>query len=311
MNKILARNIIATITYYDVLDYPLSSFEIWKHLINAHSSESDQKFSLNEVIVCLADEDIFKYLSEKNGFYFLCGREGLVNVRRERERISLRKIKRLRRIVSFLRVSPFVRMMCVTGRLAYKNCEETSDLDLLIVYKYGHIWTGRFFLTIISHIFGVRRYGEKTNDRVCLNYHITTESLCVPTKDLFAAHEYFFAFPLYDYDKYFENFCVNNNWIETYKPQYSSAYRDHVLTMGDNQLSFLIRSFFEMIFADKGMEDRLRKAQEKKIKNNPKTDLEGALILHSNYHLVFLPKPHGPHVFEEYKKRLTALEVDF
>lgn len=311
MNSILAKNIIATITYYDVLDYPLSSFEIWKHLISAFPFGKKDKITLGDVIMCLSDEKIIAYVGEKNGFYFLCGREKLVDVRRDRELISLKKIKRLRRIVSFLRISPFVRMMCVTGRLAYNNCEQESDLDLLVVYEYGHIWTGRFFLTVLSHVCGVRRYGEKTKDRVCLNYHITTQSLCVPTKDLFAAHEYSFAFPLFDSKQYFDQFSAENKWIMSYKPQYTSFNKKHVLTMQDTLVSKGLRTVCEWIFADKGMEERLKKIQREKIINNPKTRLEGALILFNQRHLIFLPQPHGPQVFEEYKRRFLALEVDF
>ncbi|PID52191.1 MAG: hypothetical protein CR972_02805 [Candidatus Moraniibacteriota bacterium] len=310
VNRNLAKNIVATITYYDVLDYPLTSFEVWKHLIDSQASQKAKRYRLSDVDICLQEVALKKYISEKNGFYFLCGREKLIKKRKEREIISLQKIKKLQRIVSILRFSPFVRMICVTGRLAYKNCEENSDLDVLVVYKSGHIWTGRFFITVLSHVIGVRRYGDKTSDRVCLNYHITTESLSVPTRDLFAAHEYSFIFPLYDNNNFFEKFCEENMWIQNYKPQYSCEYKKHVLTVGDYFFGMILRSLFEIIFADKGMENRLRDFQGKKIANNLNTSLEGAMILYNDRHLVFLPRPHGPEVFEEYKKRLDALEID-
>ena len=44
---------------------------------------------------------------------------------------------------------------------------------------------------------------------------------------------------------------------------------------------------------------------------NPNTYKKGALILYNDKHLVFLPKQHGPSVFEEYKKRFEALEITF
>lgn len=311
VNRELAKNIIATITYYDVLDYPLTSFEIWKHLIFSQVVSDEKQWRLEDIVLCLQNDSMNHYISQKNGFYFLCGREGLVDLRKDREIISLQKIKKLKRIVSLLRISPFVRMICVTGRLAHKNCEKDSDLDVLIVYRDGHIWTGRFFLTMLAHVFRVRRYGDKTSDRICLNYHVTTSSLDLPTRDLFAAHEYSFIFPLYDQGNFFTEFCLKNSWIQNFKPHYSCEHKKHVLTMSDSFVSTFLRAIFELILADRGMENRLREFQSKKIKSNPKTKIEGALILCNDRHLVFLPRPHGPEVFEEYKKRFESLEINF
>lgn len=67
----------------------------------------------------------------------------------------------------------------------------------------------------------------------------------------------------------------------------------------------------EWVLGDKGMEERLKKIQEKKIAHNPKTHAEGSLVLYNDKYLVFLPEPHGPTVFEEYKKRYEALEISF
>jgi hypothetical protein len=310
MDKILYRNIIATITYYDVLDYPLTSFEIWKYLIRYSGDDGKKMWSLTQIVEALQDRKILRYVVQKNGMYFLFGREKLVTIRREREYISFRKMRKLRRMVSILRISPFVRMICVTGRLSYANCDKNSDLDVLIAYKHNHIWTGRFMMTILSHILGVRRHRDKTNNRICLNYHITTKSLDVPTRDLFAAHEYAFIVPIFD-TGYFTQFCKKNTWIRQYKPHYACAQSMHTLTQGDNIVTKSIRGFGEMILGDRGMERRLQQAQHKKIIQNPKTLNDGALILCNERHLVFLPSPHGPEVFEEYKKRYEALELDF
>lgn len=311
MDKVLYKNIIATVTYYDVLDYPLTAFEIWKHLIRCGSDDSRDIWSLADVYSALEKKEITQYISQKNGIYFLFGRDKLVDTRRRHEYISFVKMRRLRRIVSILRISPFVRMICVTGRLAYNNCDVESDLDVLVTYKHGHIWTGRFFITIFAHVLGVRRQDNKTNNRICLNYHITTESLCVPTQDLFAAHEYTFIAPLFDVG-YFTQFCHENRlWIQNIKPHHKCTRTPSDLVVRDNVITKSIRNFMELILADRAMEKRLKKLQLQKIQKNPKTDKEGALIMCNDDNLIFLPKPHGPVVFEEYKRRFDALEINF
>ncbi|HIP50013.1 MAG TPA: hypothetical protein EYG99_01045 [Candidatus Pacebacteria bacterium] len=311
MDRILYKNIIATVTYYDVLNYPLTVFEVWKHLIRSSSDDSRGVWSLEDVRYALGEKEIAQYISQKNGMYFLFGRDELIALRRKREYISFVKMRKLRRIVSILRVSPFVRAICVTGRLAYNNCDKGSDLDVLVIYKYGHIWTGRFCLTVLSHILGVRRQDDKINNRICLNCHITTKSLCVPTRDLFAAHEYTFATPLFD-TNYHMQFChENKEWIQNMKPHHKCARTKSELTVGDNIITKYIRVFFEFILADSAMEKRLKKLQLKKIQSNPKTQKQGALILCNDNNLIFLPKPQGPVVFEEYKRRFDALEINF
>ncbi len=309
VDSILYKNILATITYHDVFDRPLTAFEVWKDMIRCSADHTNGTWILSDVYDALSAWEIRQYVGEKNGLYFLQGREHLVDTRRSRAIISMQKRKKIQKIARILCMSPFVRMICVTGRLSYDHCEEKSDLDLLIVYEHGHIWTGRLCVTILAHACGFRRYGDKVNDRACLNYHITTESLTVPTKDLFAAHEYSYIFPVFD-TGVFSHFCMENQWIHSYKP-HMMRNRSYVTAMKDTILTKNTRRFLELILGDRGMEQRLKRAQERKIKDNPKTQYKGGIVLYTDQFLVFLPKPHGPRVFEEYKRRFTALEVNF
>lgn len=308
MDRLLAKNIIATLTYYDVLDFPLTSFEIWRHMIWAQDGDHNHVWTPSEVEATLAQSDVRKYIAEKNGFYFLHGRESLVKIRGQRERVSVAKIKKLKRYVFWLRCVPFVRMITLTGRLSYKNGEPSSDLDILVAFAHGHIWTGRLLFTIATHVMGVRRYGDKHADRVCLNYYVSDQHLEVPTKDLYAAHEYSFIVPMYG-QAVFAEFVKANRWIRQYKPHYISENVESQWTQGDNAFCRLKRNAGEFLFRATFIEDKARAFQKKKILTNPKTQLPGACIIAEDTHLVFLPKPHGPRVFDEYKKRYGALEI--
>ncbi len=315
MTNQLQKNIIATITYFDVNDYPLTAFEIWKHLIKASSSVNieDEKSSwtLTEVMFALEGSTVKKYASEKNGFYFLQGREDLISKRKKRETISVDKIKKLRKKTFILKFVPFVRMICLTGGLSQKNGNNESDLDVLIVLKNKHIWTGRFFMTAVTQILGWRRYGKKQKNRICLNYYITDKSLKVPTQDLFSAQEYSFILPIFDCGKVFADFQkANSIWMREYKPNYDFYNFDSELTIHDSKFSKLFRVFFEKNFNFELIENKMRDFQKKKILNNPKTKKMGALIIANDNHLVFLPEPHGPKVFSEYKRRFEALEME-
>ncbi len=77
MLNILSKKILLTVIYYDILDYPLTSFEIWKLLINGN----EEKYSLFDVIKALENDEINRYIEEYRGFYFLSGRMKLVKER--------------------------------------------------------------------------------------------------------------------------------------------------------------------------------------------------------------------------------------
>ena len=118
MSDKLDKNILATIIYYDGLNYPLTSFEVWKYLIRTdyYVKNSDLlTVSLAEISKHLSDKMLNKYVEHFDGFYFLKGRRELVDQRIGNNKISVGKIKKLRKAVWWLRFVPFVRMIGVTG----------------------------------------------------------------------------------------------------------------------------------------------------------------------------------------------------
>jgi len=91
----LPKNILATIVYYDVLDYPMTAFEIWKYLLKIKNEENEpeEKNNLLDIINYLEKEELKKFVEEYRGFYFLKGRRELVDRRLESNKISEEKLK--------------------------------------------------------------------------------------------------------------------------------------------------------------------------------------------------------------------------
>ncbi len=311
MSNKLNKNILATVVYYSGLNYPLTAFEVWKYLIRtdyyADAQEAAQP-TLAEITKQLSDGDLAKYVEHLNGFYFLKGQQHLVKRRIAAGKTSAGKMNRLLRIARWLRFVPFVKMIGVTGALAMKNAKVKSDLDLLIVFKYGKIWTGRTLITLFLHIFKQRRHGTKVADRVCLNFFVTDQSLEVITKDLFSASEYMFLFPVYGYEVY-NRFQIKNQWIRNMKPNYALGEIPPLKILADSRVSKSVRVLGEMIFSAAWIEQWLKKIEKKRIMANPKTHQEGSLIYANDDALVFLPNPHGPLEFEKFKETIVRLGV--
>lgn len=309
---ILKKQVLSTVAYYNELEYPLTAFEIWKYRTRMSSDKGQMpnkdEATLLEVINMLDSEGMRKWIESECGFYFLKGQQKLVSSRLERSKISNAKIKRLRRIVFWMRLVPFVRMIAVTGRLAMKNAEAKSDWDLLVVLKSGRIWIGRTLVTLFAELIGKRRKGKKIKDRVCLNYFITDESLEIKNKDLFSASEYSFIRPLWG-KELFRKFQEANGWILGYKPNFQLSDIPDLKMLGDNKIMGLIQKLGEAILGREGLEKYLAKIEKKKIGSNPLTHLEGSFISATDEALIFLPSPQGPKIFEKFKARIESLAV--
>lgn len=301
----LRKQALATIVYYNELNYPLTSFEVWKYLTDP-AARNSQPVTLLEVSNILGSDEMDKWIECEQGFYFLKGQKKLVASRLMRNKIANAKIKRLCRIVFWMRLIPFVRMIAVTGRLAMKNAETRSDWDFLIVLKSGRIWTGRTLVTLFSEIIGKRRKGEKIKDRICLNYFITDKSLEIKNKDLFSASEYSFIRPLWG-EKIFRDFQKANQWLKNYKPNFIPAEIPNLKMLPDNKILKLLQKMGEIIFGWDLIESYLEKIEKKKIDTNPLTHLEGSLISATGEALIFLPSPQGPKIFEKFKTRIENL----
>jgi len=309
----LDKNILATIIYYDGFGYPLTAFEIWKYLIRSDYFIADGRnesgiASLAEIMEKLQNENLKKYIESQNGFYFFKGRQQLVRERILNNKISVKKFDRLLKIIKWLKLIPFVKMIGVTGALAMKNAKEKSDLDLLIVLKQGKIWTGRTIITALLHIFGKRRHGLKISDRVCLNFFITDESLEIITKDLFSASEYMFLFPLYGLETY-KRFQIKNRWIKSMKPNFGITEVPPLKMLGDSFFSEIFRTAGEILFSAGWIERKLKEIEKRRIMRNPKTRQEGSLIYADDDALMFLPEPRGPKIFQQFKEKIAQLSI--
>lgn len=234
--NLLEKSILATIAYYDVLAYPLTGFEVFKYLINpshiiaqfkpeqALASESLAQPCFLDTLKALKNKPLKNYIEEKNGFYFLKNRAKLYKTRIERQKISDQKWKKARKIIKYLQIIPYLRMIAISGSLAIANTKKQSDIDLLIITKHKRIWTNRFLITSFIHLLGKRRHNKKTADRLCLNHYITDKSLKIDFPSLYNAQTYAHLMPVSEIEPgIYKKFQKANQWIENYLAFYPAS----------------------------------------------------------------------------------------
>lgn len=300
----LRKNILATLAYYDVLEYPLSAFEVRKYLMNYHNQGEGTKVSLADVIRKLSELEQEGSIATTKGFWFLPGREKNVEIRIAREKISIVKLKRMRRLVAWLRFVPFVRMISATGSLSFRYGSKGSDWDMFIVLEERALFTGRLFITLFLQLIGKRRHGKKIVDRACLNYYTGSESLTVRLCDWYGAHEYQVMIPLFQ-TLAPDAFYRANGWLLEFRSHAHLPVTRHRLEIADSKNALKWRTVLEKILFHPRIESVLARLQKEKIGRNPATKTEGACIIADEHSLVFFPRPRGPKVFEQFKSRLT------
>lgn len=126
----LERAALETLAYSDIFDYPLRIEELHRYL-------PLPIFRTKLIEILNYRNDLIKMV---DGYYFLAGREHLIPLRQKREAASRPLYQRAVRYGRILGSLPFIRLVGLTGSLALKNCDETADIDYLLVAAHGRVW---------------------------------------------------------------------------------------------------------------------------------------------------------------------------
>ena len=345
----LEKQILATVVYYDILDYPLTGFEVFLYLVkNCHCEEATateaisqlcannlntglprhvlsddrQNISRNdsiyiaEVIDLLnTSEHLKKYFGQKLGFYFLKKREGIVRQRLDRKKLADQKWKKIKKIFWIMQITPFMKMVLVSGSLALGNSKDESDIDLIIISKEKRIWSVRTFVTLLTFILGVRRHSNVTKNKICLNHYITDESLKIPFESLYNAQSYLHLINVYNSKedkKLFRKFQEENKWIRKYAGNYELTELGGFRSIKRSKILNSISKFSEFILAGKVgdyLENALSKIQSNKIKKDPLYKKSGGRITINDDQLEFHPDSHEANIIPEFNRRMKELEL--
>jgi len=328
----MKHNILATLAYYDVLDMPLKAEEVLRYLIKvgpvvefpitAKPRETDfRKFHYgagekheNEIDLKKVKKTLDKLILDgivdtDLGYYYFKDKDYLVPLRLKKERISIQKWKIAKRAIKWLAYVPYVEAIFASGTLAMNNCDELSDLDVLVVAKHGRIWTTRFLVSGMMSLLRVRRkWSDKiAPDKICLNHYITDKSLQIPFENIYNAQTYVNLKPILIRDpKIISRFYNENIWIEKYivdpvAPKTSNLKKvnNWAVRIGEIILNSWIGNWLEV---------KLKKYQIRRIIANPLTTNPNGHIVYSDEMLAFHPDSPEEEVVKKYESLLARLK---
>lgn len=249
----LRNSILRTLSYFDLFEYPLTKEELFAFLWQPPFDSAQGKPKANY-------EEFLEYLDspeappEKFGYYFLSGCEANVESRRRRLVWSELKLKIARRAVKWFRSIPYIRAIFVCNTVGAGEAKEGSDIDFFIVTAPDRVWLVRFFSNLTLRLLGLRTFGDKIKDRVCLSFFIDSHNLSlsnlrVAEDDIYLAHWLYRLAPLYDPENIYEKLLSANQWTKRFLPNTGRLYpAGHALAVRDSFLSRIWKKSWEIIW---------------------------------------------------------------
>ncbi len=202
------RDILSTLSYFDLFQYPLTQTEIFMFLKNHYPLE---EFTL--ALQNLAQEN---WIHKFDEFYSIRNDYGLVTRRRKGNIRAKQMLETSEKIAGFLSRFPFVRGVAVSGSLSKNFADEGSDIDLFIITAPGRLWLARTFM----HLFKKFTFLVNRQHFFCMNYYIDEEVLQIREKNIYTATEVVTLLPLRGISA-FENFYTHNSWSRDFLPNHS------------------------------------------------------------------------------------------
>lgn len=197
--------VVEAVVYSDIFDYPLTTSEIHRYLVGVALSRE----ALDNLLQ--TGQLVSRYLSQRDGYFTLPGREAIVETRRQRERQAALLWPRALRYGRIIASLPFVRGVAITGELAMDNVGTDSDIDYFIVTAPGRLWLCRLMIV------GVVRYAAPRGDVVCPNFLLSEDALALHNRDLYTAHEVAQMVPIYGHETYWR-IRELNSWVDGILP---------------------------------------------------------------------------------------------
>jgi len=242
--------ILRTITWFDVIGFPVTSWEIFKYL----NSDSTEKISFQEIKLALDNPQLTDKIESLEGFFFLSGHQEYVKKRKERYLLAERKFKKAKRVIRVLRYIPWIRMVSVCNTLGYSNAPDDSDIDLFIIVEHNKLWTSRFLVISFLKFFGLRplltrfgNYQEIRRDRIDANFFLNENDLSIKNlaieQDIYLAYWLILQTPVYDPDNMYNKFIAANDWVKQWLPNFISNQPSYRRRLGspNKLLIFLVK----------------------------------------------------------------------
>lgn len=201
----IKENILATLAYFDMFEYPLTSNEVFAFLENNYDSA--------EFIEALDQLCTSRMTFRFGDYYSLRNNTQVVSIRKEGNKKAIEMLEIAKRVGELLITFPYVRGVGISGSLSKNFADADSDIDLFIITKKDRIWIAR----TLMHCFKKLTFLVNRQHYYCMNYYVDEHQLEIVEKNIYTAIEVATLIPIQGRDA-FEEFYAANSWAKAYLP---------------------------------------------------------------------------------------------
>jgi hypothetical protein len=205
-DTVLHEQVIKTLLYFDIFNYPLRPSEVLKFL-RCENSAAQVTRSLNELVEK-------KYIFKFGDLYSLQPEENNITRRLRGNAAAEKWLTVAKKKASFIGKFPYVRAVMASGSLSKGYMDEKSDLDFFVVTAPGRLWIARTLLVMYKRLFL-----RNSHKQFCVNYFVDEQHLEIEEKNLFTATELVTLLPLYNHEAYCA-VITTNSWVSNFFPNF-------------------------------------------------------------------------------------------
>jgi predicted nucleotidyltransferase len=200
-----AQNILKTLGYFDLFQYPLTKEEVCSF---------HPEYVPDDVIEAALEELVNdKYVFKLDEFYSLQYDILLVQRRRNGNSQALEQMKTARKVAKFLSTFPYVKGVAVSGSLSKNFANEKTDIDFFIVTATNRLWIARTCM----HLYKKLTFLTGRQHWFCMNYYVDEAGLEIIEKNIFTAMEIVTLVPMQGKSS-LDIFTGSNKWTKTFFP---------------------------------------------------------------------------------------------
>ena len=232
----IKKDILATIAYFNMFDYPLKKNEIFLFL-NHGEDFTEFERALNFLT---NDSVIFKI----GDFYSLHNNYALAVKRQKGHDQATLMLKKAEKAAKLISAFPFIKGVAISGSLSKYFADEQTDVDFFIITTQNRLWVARTFL----HLFKKITYLFNLQDLFCMNYFIDESEPVILEKNIYTATEVTTILPVRGVEV-FEIFFKANGWTKNFLPN-KNIYLPAVRETKKTWLRYLIEKALDNRFGD-------------------------------------------------------------
>ncbi len=206
----IQRDILRTLLYFDIFDFPLRLPEIYQYL-------PTNTVALADLRQACSSRPLRDLVSEEDGYFFLRERsQTIVDDRRQKEQRARYMWFAARLMARIIGAFPFVSAVLVSGELSKGVASRHSDIDFYLVTAPKRVWIVRSLCAAFKRLFLLN-----SKKFFCYNHIVTASGLAVAEKSFYSAVELVTLKPMWNKGFYAE-ILASNPWVKGFLPNWNT-----------------------------------------------------------------------------------------